>query len=88
MENQVPEQIKAERSAVLIGLGHEKQKAYEEKYTGKEVEVLVEETAQIDGKEVWIGHTKEYIKVAVSSEKNLQNQIVRGIVGKDLQIIH
>ncbi len=58
------------------------------KYTGKEVEVLVEETAQIDGKEVWIGHTKEYIKVAVSSEKNLQNQIVRGIVGKDLQIIH
>ena len=46
------------------------------------------ETAEIGGKEVWIGHTKEYIKVAVSSEENLQNRIVKGTAGKDLQIIH
>ena len=88
MKDQVPEQIKAKRSAVLIGLGHEKQNEYERKYTGREVEVLIEETAEIGGKEVWIGHTKEYIKVAVSSEENLQNRIVKGTVGKDLQIIH
>ena len=88
MKDQVPEQIKAKRSAVLIGLGHEKQNEYERKYTGREVEVLIAETAEIGGKEVWIGHTKEYIKVAVSSEENLQNRIVKGTVGKDLQIIH
>lgn len=88
MKDQVPEQIKAKRSAVLIGLGHEKQNEYERKYTGREVEVLIEETAEIGGKEVWIGHTKEYIKVAVSSEENLQNRIVKGTAGKDLQIIH
>ena len=35
MKDQVPEQIKAKRSAVLIGLGHEKQNEYERKYTGE-----------------------------------------------------
>ena len=66
MENQVPEQIKAERSAQLIELGAKKQDAYEKEMVGKDVEILVEEPAQINGKEVQVGHTKEYIKVTES----------------------
>lgn len=88
MENQVPEQIKAERSARLIALGQQKQEAYEKEMVGKEVEILVEEPAVIDGKEVQVGHTKEYIKVALESEKNLQNQIVKVRIDDHSQIIH
>ena len=88
MENQVPEQIKAERSAQLIELGAKKQEAYEKEMVGKDVEILVEEPAQIDGKEVQIGHTKEYIKVALESDENLQNQIVKMRIDDHSQIIH
>ena len=88
MENQVPEQIKAERSAQLIELGVKKQEAYEKEMVGKEVEILVEEPAQINGKEVQVGHTKEYIKVALESDENLQNQIVKVRIDDHSQIIH
>lgn len=88
MENQVPEQIKAERSAQLIELGAKKQEEYEKEMVGKDVEILVEEPAQIDGKEVQVGHTKEYIKVALESDENLQNQIVKMRIDDHSQIIH
>lgn len=88
MENQVPEQIKAERSAQLIELGAKKQEAYEKEMVGKDVEILVEEPAQINGKEVQAGHTKEYIKVALESDENLQNQIVKARIDDHSQIIH
>ena len=88
MENQVPEQIKAERSAQLIELGAKKQEAYEKEMVGKDVEILVEEPAQIIGKEVQVGHTKEYIKVALESDENLQNQIVKARIDDHSQIIH
>lgn len=88
MENQVPEQIKAERSAQLIELGVKKQEAYEKEMVGKEVEILVEEPAQINGKEVQVGHTKEYIKVTLESDENLQNQIVKMRIDDHSQIIH
>ena len=88
MENQVPEQIKAERSAQLIELGAKKQEAYEKEMVGKNVEILVEEPAQINGKEVQVGHTKEYIKVALESDENLQNQIVKARIDDHSQIIH
>lgn len=88
MENQVPEQIKAERSAQLIELGAKKQEAYEKEMVGKDVEILVEEPAQIDEKEVQVGHTKEYIKVALESDENLQNQIVKMRIDDHSQIIH
>lgn len=88
MENQVSEQIKAERSAQLIELGAKKQEAYEKEMVGKDVEILVEEPAQINGKEVQVGHTKEYIKVALESDENLQNQIVKVRIDDHSQIIH
>ena len=55
---------------------------------GKDVEILVEEPAQINGKEVQVGHTKEYIKVALESDENLQNQIVKARIDDHSQIIH
>ena len=80
MAGQISEEIKTKRSAVLqeIEVGDSKQfRAY---YVGKSAEVLIEEKKKIDGKEYWIGHTKEYVKVAtrVKGEINLQNQLLTG----------
>lgn len=88
MPDQVDEQIKAQRSALLIELGEKKRKAYEKKFIGRTVEVLVEEDAVINGKNVQTGHTKEYIKIALDSEQNLRNCIVNVQIDNDSQIIH
>lgn len=87
MEGQVSEQVKARRSALMISLGEKKRKAYEESFAGKEVEVLVEEPAVIEGRTVQTGHTKEYIKIALEQEKDLRNQIVKVRIDNDSQII-
>ena len=87
MEGQVSEQVKARRSALMISLGEKKRKAYEESFVGKEVEVLVEEPAVIEGRTVQTGHTKEYIKIALEQEKDLRNQIVKVRIDNDSQII-
>lgn len=88
MPDQVDEQVKAERSALLIQLGEKKRRAYEKRFIGRTVEVLVEEDAVIDGKRVQTGHTKEYIKIALDSEENLRNCIVNVQIDNDSQIIH
>ena len=41
MQGQIPEQIKAKRSARLIELGEKNRRAYEESFLGKTVEVLI-----------------------------------------------
>lgn len=87
MEDQISEQVKAKRSALMISLGERKRQAYEESFIGSEVEVLVEEPDTINGKEVQTGHTKEYIKVALESGEDLRNQIVKVRIDNDSQII-
>lgn len=88
MEHQIAEQDKAKRSAVMIEMGQKKQAQYEAAFYGKQVEVLVEEKVQIEGTEYWIGHTKEYMKVALQSENNLENQLLTITLNKDAKIIH
>ncbi len=87
MENQVSEQVKAQRSALMISLGEKKRRAYEESFVGSEMEVLVEEPDVNDGRKVQTGHTKEYIKVALESGEDLRNQIVKVRIDNDSQII-
>ena len=50
MQGQIPEQIKAKRSARLIELGEKNRRAYEESFLGKTVEVLVEEKSDEIGR--------------------------------------
>lgn len=88
MDNQIPEKVKSKRSATMIAMGQKKQTLFEESYRGKRVEILMEEKVSIDGETCWIGHTKEYIKVALKSEENLENQLVKCVLGEDSQIIH
>ena len=88
MQGQIPEQIKAKRSARLIELGEKNRRAYEESFLGKTVEVLVEEKSDVNGKEMWTGHTKEYMKIALESEKNLQNCILNVQIKDGREISH
>lgn len=88
MEHQVPESVKAERSRQMLELDKRRQTAYERSFLGKEVEVLVEERVTIDGREYQTGHTREYLKIALDLEENLQNCIKKIRIEDDLQIIH
>ena len=88
MENQVPETVKTERSNILLELDAVKRAQYEETFVGKKVEVLIEECVKINGKSTQVGHTKEYVKIAVESESNLQNQIIDVQINNRSQIIH
>lgn len=76
MEHQIPEQIKTIRSNELLALDKEKRSKFEKQFLGKTVEVLMEEGIEMNGKTYQVGHTKEYMKVLLESDEDLQNQFV------------
>lgn len=88
MPAQIPEQIKTVRSGELLELDAKKRAAYEKTLVGKEVEVLFEEQIEMDGKKVWVGHTKEYVKIAMESDNIIENSIVKMEIEDDSQILH
>lgn len=73
MKEQVNGNIKEERSKKLIELSDENEKEYNEKYIGKEVEILFEEEKE----GLYKGHTQNYILAYYKTNKKLENKIVR-----------
>lgn len=88
MESQVPDEVKAARSSVLLELSRRKQAAYEEKLIGTTAEVLVEETVMRGGELYVTGHTKEYVKIGRKGSENLTNKVINVEIESPLQIIH
>ena len=84
MENQVSEEIKTKRSAELIALSERMSREFRDYYLGREEEVLFEEPATIDGEKMYVGYTKEYVKVAAKSRESLENIVLRGTIEKAL----
>lgn len=83
MPDQVPEQKKTERSNILLSLEKKMSEEFRNYYVGKEKTALLEEELVVDGKTYFTGYTKEYVKVAFETEKNMANQFVTGkIKGK------
>lgn len=80
MKEQVPEEIKAKRSDILFNDLAPMNHAFLEWYIGKEAEVLMEEKVTFSGKEYFLGHTKEYVKMAVPYTENMENKLVTGKV--------
>ncbi len=79
MPEQVSEEIKIHRSNVLQAIEQQHSKAFRASYIGKNKQVLLEEKRVLAGKEYWIGHTKEYVKVACEAQdKMLENQLITG----------
>ncbi|MBS7009423.1 tRNA (N(6)-L-threonylcarbamoyladenosine(37)-C(2))-methylthiotransferase MtaB [Anaerostipes sp.] len=77
MEHQVSSQEKARRSSILIAMNDAHKLAFEQGQTGTDREVLIEEKLKHSGENLYVGHTKEYVKVAVESKEPLENQIVK-----------
>ena len=82
MPNQVPDQEKAVRSDVLLDMEAMQSKQFRSFFVGKEVEVLFEESKMIQGEIYQVGHTGQYVKVAVKTEEDWSNQI-RKVTAKD-----
>lgn len=80
MKDQIPEEIKAKRSEILFNDLVPMNHAFLEWYIGKEAEVLMEEKVTFSGKEYFLGHTKEYVKMAVPYTENMENTLVTGKV--------
>ena len=75
--DQVPEQVKNTRSDTLLDLTAEQSKEFRKRFLNKTVEVLFEEEKEINGRRYWLGHTKEYVLVAIFSSENLENKIMK-----------
>lgn len=73
MPGQLTEKVKKDRSSVLLEMDRGHSLAYRKEHLGKEVEVLFEQTQEIDGQVYYVGHTRNYMKVAVKSKEDLVN---------------
>ena len=80
MPNQIPEQIKTIRSERLIALADQMSEEFRSYYIGRDVEVLMEEPFESEGRRYFAGYTKEYVKIALETDRNLSNSFVKGRV--------
>ncbi len=85
MSEQISSEIKEKRSRILIELSNKNQERQNEKYIGKELEVLFEEQ---DGQYLK-GHTSNYVMVYVkwnnvSLENTIKKVRIKGLLGENL----
>ena len=91
MPDQITEQVKAERSAILLELEASMSRKFRERFVGRQVTVLLEEAEEIEGRLYMTGYTPEYVKAALDLEKagfsreraqeELQGRIIRAEAG-------
>ena len=75
MPNQVPEQIKDERSKRLIEMSNKNEEEFARQYLGKEIEVLFENSKE--------GHTTNYIVYELETpDENVTNKIITRVPTK------
>lgn len=78
MPGQVPEPVKSARSDILLKLEREQSLDYRRSFLEKPIEVLLEESVEIDGRAYLIGHNPQYVKAAVPAAGYSHNEIVSG----------
>ncbi len=76
MKDQVPDQIKTVRSNRLLAMEKDKSHAFRAEYIGREATVLLEEIREIKGERYNIGHTGDYVKVAVKASDYPEENII------------
>ena len=69
LPGQVPEDVKAARSDRLFEMERRQSQEFRRTYIGQEVEILTEDTEEIDGKLWRVGHTRDYVKVATEEKE-------------------
>lgn len=82
LPGQLTDAQKTERSGQLLALEKEQSREFRAHYLGQEVEVLIEEQKEIDGKVYWLGHTDTYVKAAFAADSaecmDYSNRLVHG----------
>lgn len=65
MDGQLTEAVKAQRSEKFLALHDIRAKEYEEAMIGKTIELLLEEEIEEDGKNWYVGHSREYVRAVI-----------------------
>lgn len=78
----LPERVKAERSAILIRLGEQNRRSYEEEWIGRPCSALFEERQEIGGKGYFTGHTREYIRCFIPADQDYTNAVLSGSLSR------
>ncbi len=76
MPDQLTDKEKSLRSDELTVIDDKYMNEFREWYIGRDEEILVEEEKEIDGETYSVGHTKEYVRVAVPGKYDA-NQLVK-----------
>ncbi|MDF2951602.1 MAG: MiaB-like tRNA modifying enzyme [Anaerocolumna sp.] len=84
MPNQVKDEDKTLRSNRLIVLEKEMAREFKSLFIGNIENILVEETQNIDGINYQVGHNERYLKMAVKSQNDLNNHIIKGTITGEL----
>ena len=66
MDGQLTEAVKAQRSDRMLELHEIRAREYEKAMIGKEMELLLEEEIEIDGRPWYVGHSREYVRAVIS----------------------
>lgn len=77
MPGQLTDAVKTHRSNLLQQLEREQSKAFRSRYIGQDVEVLFEEVKEMAAGSFRIGHTADYIRVALPGEADLRGRMER-----------
>lgn len=77
-KDQVSEAVKKRRSGILLDLVKKQSRAFRESYIGRDVEVLFEESREINGISCRIGYTGEYIRAAKKTAEEISGEICSG----------
>lgn len=71
MEGQLSSKEKEERVKVLLSLDEEISNNYRKEKIANKQRVLIEEKKLIENKEYYVGHTREYVMIAVEGDKDI-----------------
>ena len=88
MPDQVRDETKSARSNRLMELEANMSAEYKAAFSGREENILIEESMNINGVTYQVGHNERYLKMAVKSDQDLINSIVKvkvaGFLKKDI----
>ena len=76
MPDQLPEELKHQRSNKLIALAEQMSMEYKSKFMGRIEKILVEVEITVDGTTYQTGHNERYLKLAVKSDEELTNKVI------------
>lgn len=77
MPGQLTDAAKTHRSSLLQQLEREQSRNFRSRYIGQDVEVLFEESREMPAGLCWIGHTADYIRVALPGDADLRGRLER-----------